>query len=122
MAENRRGTLRAMFLLATLLVLTLGAAAERETALDRYVRQPDAVFAWRLVASLPGAGCTTFVLELKSQSWRSAAEVDRSVWTHWLAVTRPDRLAHSTGLLFIGGGSNRDAAPTAETCIRLRSR
>jgi PhoPQ-activated pathogenicity-related protein len=43
--------------------------------------------------------------------WRSAAEVDRPVWKHWLVVTKPDQVNGSTGMLFITGGSIKDAAP-----------
>jgi len=83
-----------------------------ETALDRYMRRPDPEFGWKLAATLPGEGYTTFVLELTSQSWRTAAEVDRPVWKHWLTIVRPDKLRKgTTGYLNIGGGSNKDPLP-----------
>jgi PhoPQ-activated pathogenicity-related protein len=37
--------------------------------------------------------------------------VNRTEWRHWVVVARPDELKHSTALLFIGGGANRDDRP-----------
>jgi len=88
------------------------AVAPAETALDRYIARPDPEFAWKLVATKPGEGFTTFVLELTSQSWRTAADVDRPVWKHWLTIVRPNKLREGkTAFLNIGGGSHRDPAP-----------
>jgi PhoPQ-activated pathogenicity-related protein len=81
--------------------------------LRRYVADPDPAYAWSLEASHPGEGYTTHVLEMTSQSWLSEDEVDRPVWTHWLVVVRPDEVRSDAALLFIGGGSNDDEAPTS---------
>jgi PhoPQ-activated pathogenicity-related protein len=37
--------------------------------------------------------------------------VDRPLWKHWLTIVKPDKATSNKALLFIGGGSNRDAAP-----------
>jgi PhoPQ-activated pathogenicity-related protein len=37
--------------------------------------------------------------------------VDRTIWKHWLTLVRPDRVASTTGFLFITGGSIKDRAP-----------
>jgi len=84
----------------------------QEGALDRYVARPDPVYGWKLVDTINGNGCRAYVLELTSQTWRTAAEVDRPVWKHWLTIVKPDRVATTKALLFIGGGSNLDPAPT----------
>jgi PhoPQ-activated pathogenicity-related protein len=86
-------------------------AAVRQTALDRYIAAPDRSYEWKLVKEIPGKGLHGYVLELTSQTWRTAAEVDRPVWKHWLTIVKPDQVSSSTALLFIGGGSNRDPAP-----------
>jgi PhoPQ-activated pathogenicity-related protein len=88
-------------------------AAVRQTALDRYIATPDSSYQWKFVSQIPGKGFQGYVLELTSQTWRSASEVDRPVWKHWLTIVKPDHVSSSTALLFIGGGSNRDPAPTA---------
>ena len=59
-----------------------------------------------------GGGLTTYVLELTSQTWRTATDVDRPVWKHWLTITRPAKVTSDKALLFIGGGANTDPAPT----------
>jgi len=88
-------------------------AAVRQTALDRYIAAPDRSYEWKLVKEIPGKGVHGYVLELTSQTWRTAAEVDRPAWKHWLTIVKPDQVSSSTALLFIGGGSNRDPAPAA---------
>src|SRR5947209_8856004 len=78
--------------------------APPRTALDDYVARPDPTYSWKLVKTIPGDGCTSYVLDLKSQSWRSMPEVDRAVWQHWLVIVKPDRVQHDTAYLRIGGG------------------
>jgi PhoPQ-activated pathogenicity-related protein len=84
----------------------------QETALDRYVNSKDPVYGWKLIHTAHGEGYQAFVLELTSQTWRTAAEVDRPVWKHWLTIVKPLRTASRTAMLFIGGGSNDNPAPT----------
>src|SRR5438045_837499 len=100
-------------LLCVVVLLAVSIAASvQETALDRYIAKPDPSYAWKLVNTMAGEGYKGYVLELTSQTWRTAAEVDRPVWKHWLTVVKPDKMTTSKGLLFIGGGSNRDQMPT----------
>ena len=87
------------------------AWANPPTALDDYIAQRDPTFQWQVAGKLPSDSCTAYVLELTSQTWRSATEVDRPTWKHWLTVVRPKKVTHQTAFLVIGGGSNRDPAP-----------
>jgi PhoPQ-activated pathogenicity-related protein len=107
-----RGWRFALFNLAFLFALALPAQSQ-ETALDRYIAKPDPSYSWRLAATIPGEGYKGYVIDLTSQTWRSAGEVDRQVWKHWLTIVKPDRAAGSMALLFIGGGNNRDPQPTS---------
>jgi PhoPQ-activated pathogenicity-related protein len=91
----------------------------QQTALDRYVAAPDPSYSWKLANTIEGKGFKAYVLDLTSQTWRSAAEVDRPVWKHWLTIVKPDEVKSGTALLFIGGGSNRDGMP-ATAPDRLR--
>ena len=101
------------FLRPLLAALTLAATcAAQPTALDRYVAEPDPSYSFRLVASTPGLGYTTHVLEMTSQTWRTVAEVDRPIWRHWLLVVVPSQVRTSTGLLLINAGANADPQPT----------
>jgi PhoPQ-activated pathogenicity-related protein len=99
---------------ALALVLAGPAATQNgpATPLDRYVHAPDPAYGWKLIGTYPGADQTTYVLELTSQTWRSAKDVDHPVWKHWLTIVRPKQLKSSTALLVIGEGANTDPAPT----------
>lgn len=103
-------------LAAIVLCLTLAPAwpAERAgkiTGLDRYVQAADPNYHYELVRTIPGEGQTTYVLNMISQAWRSAAEVDHPIWKHWLTIVRPDHVQGTTGFLYITGGSIKDKAP-----------
>lgn len=113
--------MRACLLAFLLAALVSGQAAYRQTALDRYVAQKDPVYGWKVVTTLPGNGVRSDVLELTSQTWRSAEDVDRPVWKHWLTITRPSRVTSRKALLFIGAGSNNDPAPSrvSERALRI---
>jgi PhoPQ-activated pathogenicity-related protein len=93
----------------------LPAAAEdrltKKTPLDDYIAKPDATYAWKLVTTIPGDGVTSYILELKSQSWRSTPEVDRPIWQHWLTITKPEKVTSDIAFLSIGGGRNGGEAP-----------
>jgi PhoPQ-activated pathogenicity-related protein len=82
-----------------------------ETALDRYVKAPDAAFRFSVVATRPGQGHTAYLLEMVSQRWLTGAEVDKPEWRHWLTVIKPDAVAHSTGFLLVAGGDTKRKPP-----------
>jgi PhoPQ-activated pathogenicity-related protein len=103
---------RVLLLVCSLVVFCAPLARAQETALDRYIARPDSAYSWKLMATPAGPGYQGFVIELTSQTWRSASEVDRPVWKHWLIVVKPEQVTHDTALLFIGGGSNKDPMPT----------
>ncbi|MFL5341965.1 MAG: PhoPQ-activated pathogenicity-related family protein [Gemmataceae bacterium] len=108
---------RTPLLLVALPALLAAAAAGGEpvngakTPLDEYVAKPDSTYEWKVVQSISGDGVTTFIIDMKSQTWRSAPEVDRPVWQHWLVVVKPDSVKHDTAFLTIGGGRNGGPAP-----------
>jgi PhoPQ-activated pathogenicity-related protein len=88
------------------------AAADADrTALDEYVTKPDASYSWSLAKTIPGDGYTTFVIDLKSQTWRSTPEVHRPVWQHWLVIVKPNVVKYDTAFLLITGGRNGKQAP-----------
>lgn len=82
-----------------------------KTPLDKYIEAPDPAYKYELVNTIPGKGYTTYILDMTSQTWRSANEVDRNVWKHWMIVIKPDNVASSKSLLYISGGNNNSPAP-----------
>jgi PhoPQ-activated pathogenicity-related protein len=59
-----------------------------------------------------GEGVAAYIVDMKSQAWRTPQEVDRTVWQHWLTVVRPDRVEFDTAFLLISGGSNDRPPPS----------
>jgi PhoPQ-activated pathogenicity-related protein len=98
-------------LLAIVFLSTVSAHSQEQTALDRYVAAPDASYRYQLLNRVAGDGYTAYVLEMTSQRWRTAEEVDRPIWKHWLTIVRPEHLETSTSLLIASGGSNEKSPP-----------
>ena len=76
-----------------------------QTALDRYVAKPDPTYAWSIVRTVTGDGVTQYIVDLKSQTWRTEQDVDRPIWQHWLTIVKPAKTASKIAFLTIGGGA-----------------
>src|SRR5688500_598009 len=85
-------------------ILVAPLSAREQTALDRYVAQPDPHYGYKLIRDLPGEGVTAHVLEMTSQKWLTENEVDKPIWKHWVTIIKPEKVSSETGLLFITGG------------------
>ena len=115
--QTQRIALKGAKILALLMTFAVAPAdyaagpGTSETALDRYVRAPDPHFHYQLVSTVPGPGFTAYVLEMTSQQYLTAAEVDHPIWKHWLIIAKPDKVTSDIGLLFIDGGSIGRPAP-----------
>jgi PhoPQ-activated pathogenicity-related protein len=81
------------------------------TALDRYVAQPDSSYQWQIVTRQDTPEATLYIINMTSQTWLTADEVDRPEWQHWLTIVRPKNATVNKALLFIGGGSNGGKPP-----------
>lgn len=81
------------------------------TALDDYVKRPDAAFKYELVRTMQSLEGTGYVLDMISQTWRSADEVNRTEWRHWVHIAVPKVVRHKTALMIIDGGRNGGQAP-----------
>lgn len=92
-------------------ILSAAPPDTERTALDEYIAKEDKSYSWRLAEVREEPEQTVFAIELTSQTWRTADEVDRPVWKHWLMVVRPKQLASKTAMLFIGGGRHSDKPP-----------
>ena len=88
-------------------------AVERETALDRYVAEPDNSYQWKVVSTKDDSLATVHLVDLTSQTWLRPDEVDRTKWQHWLTIVCPKQAKSDTALIFIGGGSNGREAPSS---------
>jgi len=99
--------------LLTLFVAPLSTAqvpqaplAEANNAFDKWMAKKDPAYGWYLHNTIKGQGYTGYVLAMTSQTWRTAAEVDHPLWTHWVIVTVPDNLVPGRkAFVYIDGGS-----------------
>ena len=121
MLPSRFG-LNRMVLTLLVILMTGGVRADDLTALDRYVAAADPAYGYKLLNTVKSPGQTTFILELTSQSWLTAKEVDRPLWKHWLTIVRPDEVKSSKALMVISGGaSDRPAPKSAPVALLLAS-
>jgi PhoPQ-activated pathogenicity-related protein len=83
------------------------------TALDSYVAAPDDSYTWTQVGTINGSGYTAYVLDMTSQTWLTAAEVNRTQWQHWVTVIKPDTVSSTMAFLNISSGNNGGSPPTS---------
>lgn len=93
------------------------------TALEDYVNTPDDSYEYHQVGQTILDASETpykyYVLDMTSQTWRSAADVNLPVWHHWMEVYVPYTLQNQvvdldpTSLLFVRGGSNTSNPPNS---------
>ncbi|MCZ6695487.1 MAG: PhoPQ-activated pathogenicity-related family protein [Acidobacteria bacterium] len=81
------------------------------TPLDRYVAADDPAYSWEPIHDLVGEGYVTHVLRMTSGAWLTGADVDRTVWWHWLMIIEPETIKSDVALLYIHGGVNDDDPP-----------
>ncbi|MBL9125540.1 MAG: hypothetical protein JNG90_18020, partial [Planctomycetaceae bacterium] len=84
------------------------------TALRDYVTKEDSTYGYTFVRSFEVNGVTAHVFEMRSQTWRTPAEVNHTEWRHWVTIMVPSGLPNKTALLNISGGSYNNSAPTAQ--------
>ena len=80
--------------------------------LEDYVQAEDLNYTYTVAhtVSVPGQ-YTGYILDMKSQRWRSEAEVDRPLWQHWLKIIVPETINSTHAMLFISGGGNGGTVP-----------
>jgi len=69
---------------------------------------------------VPGDAVTQYIVDLKSQTWRTDKDVDRPVWQHWLTIARPANPASKLAFLRITGGANGGEVPSSAEAATLR--
>ena len=104
-------------LLARLAEAQLRSTLARNTPLDQYVAKDDGVYQWKVINTDEESGLTTLIVDMTSQRWRTADEVDRTLWKHWLVIARPEKVVSNIGFVFISGGSNRGGPPSGPSEI-----
>jgi PhoPQ-activated pathogenicity-related protein len=96
---------------AVILVVLLLATAAVATPLDDYVAKPDASYRYSLVNTIDNPLGKVYQIDMKSQTWRTEKEVNRTLWQHWVNIIVPNDVTSDTALLCINGGSNKSTKP-----------
>lgn len=86
----------------------------QKTALDKYVSEPDPAYRWSVARQVDQGELVTTIIDLRSQSWLTSQDVNRTEWQHWLIVVSPREIRHDTAFLLISGGSNNGRVPSGE--------
>jgi hypothetical protein len=98
-SSGNRGRILAVGLL---LMAMLPMFESLASALETYVREPDASFGWKRTEQKKIKDATLTHLEFISQTWRG------HFWSHHLLVVRPTTVRHADlAMLFITGGTLR---------------
>lgn len=75
------------------------------TELDYYLQNRTFPPEYTEAAEFEMGSASAYVLDMKSQDWLTAEEVDRPEWRHWLSVVVPRQVQSTTALLVVAGGS-----------------
>lgn len=91
---------------------TSGLAQTEPTALDEWMLIDDGSYRYEAVSAQKIDGVKVYQIHMVSQQWLDPSRVDRVEWEHWMTVCVPEVIKDDTGLIFIGGGRNRDETPS----------
>ena len=81
------------------------------TALDRYVREPDPNYSYKIAKTINAEDYKTFIVEMTSQKWLTEKDVNYPLWEHYMVVVAPNELKSDIGFLTITGGSKTNSTP-----------
>lgn len=103
----KRAAFRVLVLLGIVVILLLGSCISitPETALQKYLHNPDKSFKYEVQDKKQEDGYTLFRIMFTSQQWRGIS------WNHEMTYILPDSLKYDDALLFITGGSIKNGKP-----------
>lgn len=85
--------------------------------LANYVNTPaaqdDPAYHYSNALTVPGQGFTYYALNMTSQNWRTSADVNQTLWQHWVQIVVPAGTISNTALLLIDGGSTNASPPAS---------
>lgn len=91
-------------------VFTPLPAFSPDTALKYFVDKVDRSYTWNNYKTVNKLGYSTYFIDMKSQTWRSAAEVDRPLWQHYQIIHK-GWFTGDTCIYLIDGGGNGGTPP-----------
>ncbi|MCX5772081.1 MAG: PhoPQ-activated protein PqaA family protein [Candidatus Hydrogenedentes bacterium] len=81
------------------------------TALKHFMAKADTNYVWNNYQTTYSFGYTTYFEDMVSQQWRTAQEVDRPIWQHYVII-QVGWFAGDTAIMLIDGGSNGGTPPS----------
>jgi PhoPQ-activated pathogenicity-related protein len=85
---------------------------------EEYLAEVHPSYSYELEETINEENYTAYVLRMVSQEWLTEEQTDHTEWWHWVTIVVPDTVEHSTGLLWIGGGSvNTEPDETLEPLV-----
>lgn len=96
-----RSFFKLSFMFSLLLFSTLHASY-----LADFVAKEDPAYKWEVVEEKHEANYSTYLIDMTSQTWRSADEVNKPEWKHWVKIIVPKELKYTTPFLYVSGGYN----------------
>jgi PhoPQ-activated pathogenicity-related protein len=91
--------------------------AANKSPLDDYIQKADPEYKWKVEKTIEANSSTTNIIKLTSQAWRTAKDVDRPVWEHWLIVIKPKVLKTNKVFLMVSGGNNLSKMPEGANAL-----
>ncbi|PRY87050.1 PhoPQ-activated pathogenicity-related family protein [Mongoliibacter ruber] len=76
-----------------------------------YVHADDPDFSYEIVHNEDMGDYHYAVVRMVSQNWLTEEVVDKTEWWHWISMVVPKNTPHSTGMMWIGGGSQNTKLP-----------
>ncbi len=103
-----------------------GLPVPESQVLDRYVNTCDPNYEYNLFSSevvtdpATGISVNTYLLHMTSGAWRGAADVDQTLWKHFVTIIEPPEpnLNSKTALLVVSGGST-NTLPSSSLALKL---
>jgi len=102
-----------------LLLNSCNSAQPNVHPFEDYLAEPHPAYSYELKSTIEGDNYTAYVIRMVSQEWLTEDHVDETEWWHWLTIVAPDEVNHTTGMLWIGGGTNYSEMPDSPHPIVL---
>jgi PhoPQ-activated pathogenicity-related protein len=91
-------------------VFTQLPAFSADTALKYFVDKVDRNYSWNNYKTVNKLGYSTYFIDMNSQQWRTAAEVNRPIWQHYQIIHK-GWFTGDTCVYLIDGGGNGGTPP-----------
>lgn len=88
---------------------------------EAYLTDVHPAYSYELQNTIKGDNYTAYILRMISQEWLTNELVNETEWWHWLTIVVPDQVDHSTGFLWIGGGTKDDSLPQSVNPLVLNA-